>query len=416
MRRLIPYLFLLFIIAFMDRVNVGYAALEMTQDLGFTARIYGFGAGIFFLGYFLFEIPGTILVEVWSARAMVARIMISWGVLAILMGFIHTASQFYWIRFLLGAAEAGFFPGIIVYLSHWFPAEDRAKAVALFMAAIPVSNILGSPISGLLLGLNWLGIAGWRWLFIVEGVPAIVFGIITIFYLTDRPHQAGWLSAEEREWIAGEIERERQIKLAAHSERRWKALREREVILLTLAYFFIVTAANGLYFWLPTIIKRLSGLSDLRVTLIAALPYSVGLIAMLLAGWSSDRSGERRRHTAIAMIVGGAGLLLTAYAQSNINWAIAMLCVAAIGIFSYLPGFWALPTNFLAGPVAAAAIGLINSVGNLGGFAGPYVVGYLNSSTNSFFWGMFYLSASAFAGAILVITLRDKRQINEKIS
>jgi ACS family tartrate transporter-like MFS transporter len=197
-RRLIPYLFVLYIIAFLDRVNVGYAALEMTKDLGFTAEVYGLGAGIFFIGYFLLEIPGSILVETWSARGWIARIMISWGLLAALMGFVHTTRQFYWIRFLLGAAEAGFFPGIIIYLSHWFRSEDRAKAVALFMAAIPIANIFGSPLSGLILGVNWFGRAGWRWLFILEGMPAVLFGIITIFYLTDHPHQARWLSVDER--------------------------------------------------------------------------------------------------------------------------------------------------------------------------------------------------------------------------
>src|SRR5437868_4415525 len=265
MRRIMPYLFVLFIIAYLDRVNVGYAALQMKGDLAFTDDVLGFGAGIFFIGYFLLEIPGSILVEKWSARGWIARIMISWGIVAILMGFIHTKTQFYSARFLLGAAEAGFFPGIIVYFSHWFRYEDRAKAVALFMAAIPIANIIGSPVSGLLLGINWLGLPGWRWLFILEGVPAIIFGIITIFYLTDWPHQARWLPDDEREWLTSELEREKVAKQKMHSHSILEALRHREVILLTLAYFFIVTANYGLNFWLPTIIKRLSGTTNFVV-------------------------------------------------------------------------------------------------------------------------------------------------------
>jgi MFS transporter, ACS family, tartrate transporter len=243
MRHILPYLFLLHIIAFLDRVNVSYAALEMTKDLGFTAEVYGFGAGIFFIGYFLLEIPGSLLVELWSARGWIARIMISWGVLAVLMGFITTATQFYWVRFLLGAAEAGFFPGLIVYLSHWFRYEDRAKAVALFMAAIPISNILGAPLSGFLLGMNWYGMTGWRWLFILEGAPAIIFGIATIFYLTDWPHQAKWLPEDEREWITTELEKEKQAKKATHSQAIWEALKQREVIF---------------WRWLPFVCSRVS--------------------------------------------------------------------------------------------------------------------------------------------------------------
>jgi MFS transporter, ACS family, tartrate transporter len=405
MHRLLPYLFILFIIAFLDRVNISYAALEMTKDLGFTAEVMGFGAGIFFLGYFVLEIPGTLLVETWSARGWIARIMISWGILAILMGFINTANQFYWLRFLLGAAEAGFFPGIIVYLSHWFRHEDRAKAISMFMAAIPLANIIGSPISGLILGVNWLGLPGWRWVFILEGAPAVICGIVTIFYLTDWPHQAKWLPPEECDWITKELEREKQ---AVHSYHIWEALRDRKLILLVMAYFFAVTSAYGFVFWLPTIVKRASGVSNLTVTLITALPYCFGLIAMLLVGWSSDRSGERRYHTALPMIAISLGLLLSGLLQNSVVMMVAMLCLAAIGINGYLPVFWSLPTSFLKGSVAAVAIGLINSVGNLGGFVGPYVVGYVNSATNSFFGGLLYLSLSALVAACLILKLRHE--------
>jgi D-galactonate transporter len=410
-RRIMPYLFLLYIIAFLDRVNVSYAKLEMLNDLNFSEAVYGFGAGIFFFGYFLFEIPGSIIVEKWSARKWIARIMITWGILAIFMGFIHTKNEFYIVRFLLGAAEAGFFPGIIVYLSHWFRYEDRAKAVAMFMTAVPFSNIAGSPISGLLLDIKWLNLAGWRWLFIIEGLPAIIFGVVTLFYLTDRPHQAKWLPDEEREWIAGELEKEHQQKAASHSLSIWKAFGNRDVLLLTAAYFFIVTSNYGLNFFLPTFVKKLSGSSNLMITLITAIPYCFYLIAMLLLGWSSDRTGERRWHTALSMLVVGIGLLLSIAAQDHAVLAVSMFCVASAGLGGYLPGFWALPTRFLTGAAAAATIGLVNSVGNLGGFVGPYVVGYLNNATGSFIGGVLYLAVSAFAAAVCIASLRRQHNV-----
>ena len=410
MFRVMPYMFLLYIIAFLDRVNVSYAALAMKDDLGFADDVLGLGAGIFFLGYFLLEIPGSILVEKWSARGWIARIMISWGIVAILMGFIQSKSQFYSARFVLGAAEAGFFPGIIVYFSHWFRYEDRAKAVALFMAAIPVANIIGSPVSGLLLGVNWLGLAGWRWLFIIEGAPAIIFGVVTIFYLTDRPHQARWLPDDERDWLTGELEREKHAKQATRSYSIMQAFRHREVVLLTLAYFFMVTAVYGFNFWLPTILKKVSGSSNLVVTLISALPYCVALVAILVVGWSSDRTNERRWHTALSMIVASIGLLLSVVAQDQTALAVLMFCVAGAGMYSYLPGFWALPTSFLTGTAAAASIGLINSIGNLGGFVGPYVVGYLSQATNSFLGGVLYLATSALVAAGLILSLRATKQ------
>jgi ACS family tartrate transporter-like MFS transporter len=414
-RRLMPYLFLLYIIAYLDRVNVGYATLEMTKDLGFTPEVYGFGAGVFFLGYFLLEIPGTILVERWSARRWIARIMVTWGLVAALTGFVQTATQFYWIRFLLGVAEAGFFPGVIVYLGHWFRYEDRAGALALFVAAQPISNIVGAPLSGLMLGVNWLGLAGWRWLFVLEGVPAVVFGVVTLFYLTDRPRHAAWLPRDERDWLISELERERLSKQAAHPQRVLDAFRHPQVLLLTLAYFLIVTSVYGFNFWLPTIIKKLSGSSNLVVTSVSALPYCVGLVAVLLFGWSSDRTKERRWHTAVAMLVAGVGLLLSVAAQEQTALAVAMFCVAAVGLYGYQPGFWSLPTGFLTGTAAAATVGLINSVGNLGGFAGPYVVGHLSRTTGSLFAGVLYLSLSALAAAALILLLRATKRPDAEV-
>ena len=407
-KRILPYVTLLYIIAYLDRVNVGYAALEMVNDLKFGPEIYGFGAGIFFVGYLLLEIPGTILVEKWSARKWIARIMISWGIIAMCTGFIRTPVQFYWVRFLLGVAEAGFFPGIIVYLSHWVRPQDRARALAAFTVAQPISNLVGSPISGLLLGIHWFGLAGWRWLFILEGLPAVLFGIITIFYLTDWPHQAAWLSPEERGWISSELQKEIEAKRADHPVSLWQAIRHKNVVFLCTAYFFVANSVFGFTFWFPTILKRLSGFSNLLVSTMASLPFAVGLLSMLLVGWSSDRTGERRWHTAISMLLIATGLALSLWPQ-GVFLPLLLFCVAGAGLYSYLPGFWSIPSSFLCGTAAAVSIGLINSIGNLGGFAGPYVVGHLSKATHSFTAGVLYLSLSAVAAAGFVLAVSPRR-------
>ncbi len=413
-RRLMPFLFLLYIIAYLDRVNVGFAGLEMTRELGFSDDVFGFGAGIFFVGYFLLEIPGTILVELWSARKWIARIMISWGLLASLTGLITNANQFYWIRFLLGAAEAGFFPGIIVYLTHWYRYEDRAKAVAMFMSAIPIANVLGAPISGMLMKIQWYGYSGWRWLLILEGVPAVICGVATLFYLTDWPKDAHWLPTDERNWITGELEREKQTKKAVKPLSIGRALRNTDVVLLTLVYFFIVTANYGLNFWLPKIVQRLSGLSTFQVTLVSAIPYLAALPAMLLVGRHSDQTGERRWHTAMPIFSVAAGLALSQLAGSHVPLAVAMFSIAAMGLYSYLPSFWALPTTFLSEAAAAACIGLINSFGNLGGFVGPRAIGFLSDRTGSYAAGVFYLVVSAALSGLLVLLVRGTKKIEHR--
>ena len=407
--RVIPYVFILYIIAFLDRVNVGYAALQMADDLGFSAEVFGFGAGIFFFGYVILEIPGSVLVERWSARKWIARIMISWGVLAITTAFVRTSTQFYWVRFLLGAAEAGFFPGIIVYLSHWFRYEDRAKAVALFMAAIPVSNLLGSPISGLLLGVHWLNQPGWRWLFIVEGIPALILGFITIYYLTDWPREATWLPDDEKQWIIRELELEKRQRKAVRHISMWQALRHRDVLLLVGAYFFATVGFYGLNIWMPTLLKQASNWSDLKVTVVAMIPHLAGLISMLLVGASSDRTGERRWHAASAMVLGGIGYVLVIMAGGNPLLVVAAFCVVAAGVDGYFPGFWPLPTAFLTESAAAASIGLINSFGNLGGFVGPYILGYVRTATNSFNIGLACLAVSMALGAACVLSVRSHK-------
>jgi len=404
-RRLLPYLFILYIIAFLDRVNVAYAALGMTGDLGFNPEVFGFGAGIFFVGYFLLEIPGAMLVEKWSARGWIARILITWGIATVVIGLIHTSQQFYWARFFLGMAEAGFFPGIIVYLTHWFRAEDRAKAVALFMTAIPVSNIIGAPLAGLILGVNWGGLPGWRWIFFLEGMPAIVFGVITIYYLTDRPQQACWLPPDERDWIVAELEREKREKEALRNFTVLEALRHRDVLLLAVVYFLAVTGSYGVSFWLPTILKQLSGQSNLTVSLISAVPYLLLLLTMVLAGWSSDRRNERRWHTAVPLLIAGSALGASVLARSHLAAAIGLLTIATGFIWTFAPIFWSLPTAILAEGAAAASIGFINSVGNLGGFAGPYAVGYLEKLTGSSSAGIAFMAASLVLAGIVVLRL-----------
>jgi ACS family tartrate transporter-like MFS transporter len=402
--RLLPFLWLLYMIAFLDRVNVAYAALEMSHDLRFSDRVFGLGAGIFFIGYVLLEIPGALLVERWSARRWIARIMVSWGIVTILVGFVQNARQFYIARFLLGAAEAGFFPGIIVYLTHWFCRKDRTKAVAVFMAAIPLSSIIGSPIAGKILGIHWHGLEGWRWLFILEGIPAVLFGIVTLFYLTDWPNEASWLPQEEREWIRNELEREKRSKPA--SVRVLQALRQRNVILLTLVYFLAVTGLYGFTVWLPTILKRASGFSTWIVTLLVVLPYLAGLAATLLNGWHSDTTQERRWHAALPLFLGGASLLLAVAFSSHLWTQLAFFTLFAACIHGYQPCFWALPTATLSESAAAASIGLINSLGNLGGFAGPFILGYLATRTGSFASGLLLLLSSLFLAGILVLCLQ----------
>jgi ACS family tartrate transporter-like MFS transporter len=403
-RRLLPFLFVLFVIAFLDRVNVSYAALEMTHDLSFSNRVFGFGSGIFFVGYLLFEIPGCLIVERWSARKWFARIMVTWGLITVLMAFIRTPTHFYLVRILLGAAEAGFFPGVLVYLTHWFRSEDRAKAGAMFMIAIPVANIVGSPLGGWLLGVHWFGLGGWRWLFIVEGIPAIVFGVITVFYLTDLPREARWLTPQEREWITAELEREGLEKRAARSYGVWEALRQPTVIQLTVIYFFAVSSIYSLTIWLPTFLKRASGMSDFAVTMLSIVPYVAVLFAMLFNGWHSDRTNERRWHTAIPLMLGAVAFSLTIVSGSHFWFAFACLTVASTAN-AFLPSFWPVPSAFLGESAAAASIGLINSIGNLGSFVTPSVIGYFLDRTHSFAPGFLYVIVSLLIAIFLMLTL-----------
>jgi sugar phosphate permease len=408
--RILPFLFLLYIIAFLDRMNIGAAALQMPADLGFDDRVVGLGAGMFFVGYLVLEIPGALIAERWSARRWIARIMISWGIVTVLMAFIHTSRDFYFTRFLVGAAEAGFFPAIIVYISHWFRAADRAKAVAGFYAANPLSYVIGSPLAGLLLGISWLGLRGWRWLFILEGLPAILFGVLTLFFLTDWPRQAKWLPGDERDWISSVLEQEKIAKQKIRHYTIWQALVQRDVILLTCCYFFATTGGYGIAFWLPTILKRLSGQSDVHVTLFAALPYLAGFIFQQINGWHSDRQLERRWHAALAIFFAGFSLMLAVvFGSSNTTASVVFFTLVGGCYFSFHPCFWAVPTAFLTDSAAAASIGLINSLGNLGGFVGPLMMGYLVHRTHSFSAGLSYLVGSLCLSGILMLLVGTER-------
>lgn len=407
--RLLPFLFLLYIVAFLDRVNVSFAGLEMARDLNFSDRVFGLGAGIFFIGYVVFEIPGALLVERWSARKVIARILITWGVVTMLVAMVRTPGQFYAARFLLGAAEAGFFPGVLVYLTHWFRYEDRAKAAALFMVAIPVANVIGSPLAGAILNVHWAGWPGWRWLFVLEGIPAVILGLVTVYFLPDWPEEANWLEAEERDWITEELARQKQAMLAVGQISIGEALRMPRVMLLTLIYFLSVTGIYGFAVWFPTILKRATGFSNFTVTLLAALPYAAGVIAMLLNGWHSDSSRERRWHTAMPLLLGAACLGGALVSSGNLVLAFALMVVVGACTTAFLPSFWPLPTEFLTESAAAASIGLINALGNLGGFLGPYAMGYFRSRTGSFVAGLIVLLACMAGAGMLALLMPARR-------
>ncbi len=407
-RRLMPFLGLLYIISFLDRVNIGYAALSMNQDLGFSNAVYGLGAGIFFVGYFLMEVPGNLIMARVGARIWIARILITWGIISGMTALVSTPMQFYAVRFLLGMAEASFFPGIIYYLGTWCRAGDQAKAVAFFMMSLPLCNVFGAPVSTYLLGIDWLGITGWKWLFIVEAVPAILLGIITPFYLTNRPMDAKWLEEGERIWLVGELEAESRKKVAARSYTLLQAFSDRDVLILSGIYFFWVCGFYGLGLFLPILVKALSGsISNQTVGLLVAVPYLFAFFSMFLVSRHSDRTGERRWHTVLGMVTGAIGLACSAFfTHISIFGSMVFFTISAVGIYASFGPFWAIPHSFLTSSAAAGAIAMINSIGNLGGFVGPYAMGYIRDATGSFNGGLLFLVGCLLAAAVLLTALR----------
>jgi D-galactonate transporter len=413
-KRLVPFLVVCYFVAYLDRVNVGFAALTMNADLGLSQTAYGFGAGIFFIAYFIFEVPSNLLLERFGARKWIARIMLSWGILSGLMAFIPNIARatglgnensFYLVRVLLGVAEAGFFPGIIFYLTLWFPAEYRARIVGYFMAAIPLSTVIGAPISGLLFYLHGgLGLAGWQWLFIIESLPAIVLSGVVFFYLTDRPADAHWLAPDERAWLTERLAAERRQRETAHEFTVGQAMINPHVIAFSLVYFGAVATNYGLGFFLPQIVKGF-GLSTFMTTIVSAIPYAVGTIAMVWFGLRSDRVGERRFHTAIPLFIAAAGIAASTVLDDPTLKMISF-CIAGFGIFACLPVFWTLPTAFLSGAAAAAGIAVINSIGNLAGFAGPFAMGWIKDRTGSYTGGLLLLAGLGVIAGGIVLSIR----------
>jgi D-galactonate transporter len=410
--RLVPFLIICYFVAYLDRVNVGFAALTMNKDLGISATAYGFGAGIFFLSYFMFEVPSNLFLERFGARKWIARIMITWGLLSGATAFITGETSFYVVRFLLGIAEAGFFPGIIFYLTLWFPAAYRARIIGYFMAAIPLSSVLGAPVSGYLLGLDgMMGLKGWQWLFIIEAVPALVLGVVVFFYLTDRPSMARWLPEDQRNWLATRLElEERQRQAVKHYSIR-EALLNPKVLALSLVYFGAVACNYGIGFFLPQIVKAF-GMSNLQTGFVTAIPYIVGTFAIIYWGRRSDRMKERKGHAAVALAVAAIGIAASTFLPDPTLKMIA-LSLAAFGVFGCLPVFWTLPTSFLSGAAAAGGIAIINSIGNLSGFVGPYLVGYIKDQTGGFEGGLLCLAAFGFIAMLIVLALSHDSALEE---
>lgn len=407
--RLLPFLFLLYVANYLDRTNISYATLGMKGNMGLTDSVFGTASGIFFFGYLILQIPGALLVERWSARRLLALTLITWGALTALTGFVRSPLELYGARFLLGAAEAGFFPGVIVYLTHWFIYRDRAKAVALFMSAIPIGFILGGPAAGAILGVHWLGIPGWRWLFLLEGIPAVILGIATLFFLPDRPNQARWLRAEESDWITARLAEEREAKAHAQHMTLWQTLRHPAVVVLTIGLFFTYSGGYAFWFWEPTMLQRFTGWSVLRVSWMGSLVFGAGLIGMLVLGWNSDRTRERRWHFAIPQLTAALALGAWFLAPHSNVWLVLIFALIGFGTTAYLPSFWALPSAFLTSSAAAAAIGFINCTASIGGFVGTKIIGELSQRTGSFNGGFIFMIACWTIASVLVLLCPRER-------
>jgi MFS transporter, ACS family, tartrate transporter len=403
MWRLMPFLFLLYIVAYLDRINVSFAVLQMRGQLGLSDRVYGRAAGMFFAGYFFFQLPSNLLLEKVGVRRWISALMVAWGVISCLMIFIRGPVSFYVTRFLLGAAEAGFFPGMIFYMKRWFPARARARAVAWFMTANPIAGIVGSPVSGALLGLHGAGLAGWQWMFLMEGMPAVLLGAAVFWTLADSPQEASWLEDDERTWILEKLAGERQAELGLSTSSLWNAVFSLRIWMLSLVYFGVPTAMYGVTLWLPSVIRALSGLSYFTTGVVATIPFLVTAVLMVLVGMHSDRTGERRWHTAVPAFVAAAALVAAGYSSSAVlviaGFGLGMACAEAM-----VGPFWAMATSRMAGLSAAAGIAVINSIGNLGGYFGPDIIGLFRTANGGFRGGLLAIGGTvALSGAIALI-------------
>jgi MFS transporter, ACS family, tartrate transporter len=410
-RRLVPFLIICYFVAYLDRVNVGFAGLTMRNDLGLSASAFGFASGIFFVAYFFFEVPSNLMLHRFGASKWIARIMLTWGLISGATAFVTGPLGFDVARVLLGVAEAGFFPGIIFFLTLWFPAVYRARIVGWFMAAIPASTVIGAPVSSVLLYLDGVaGLKGWQWMFLAEAVPALILSVVVFYYLTDRPADARWLAADERDWLAGRLAAEQRQRERRETLSVWQALLDPRVLTLALIYFGAVASNYGIGFWLPQIVQGFGGLSKLEIGLITAIPYAVGTVTMVLWGRRSDQRMERKAHVAIPLFVAALGIAVAAVVDEP-TLKMAALTVAAFGVFSCLPVFWTLPAAFLSGSAAAAGIAIINSLGNLSGFAGPYAMGWIKDATGSFAGGLLVIAALVLVSLVAVLLLRHDHQL-----
>lgn len=408
--RIVPFLFLLYIVAYLDRINLGFAALQMQRQLGFNDAVYGLGAGIFFAGYFFFQVPSNLILNRVGARRWIAVLMVTWGIISASMCLVASRRSFYTLRFLLGAAEAGFFPGAILFLKNWFPARARARTVARFMTAAPLSGVIGGPLSGALLGLHRkAGLAGWQWMFLLEGLPAIVLGGLAWIYLVDRPASARWLTREQRDWLQQAMQREAAETACASGSDAWSSFHLGQIWILALVYFGLNTVSYGMSLWLPNLINSLSHVGNFTVGVLSAVPYVAAAVTMVVVGLHSDRSGERRWHAAVPAFLGALALGFVARLTS-VTPAVVLVSIALVGVFSMMGPFWAMPTALLSGTAAATGIAFINSVGNLGGFFGPYIIGLLRTSTGHFTGGLLVVAGALAASGALVLTVKLRRE------
>lgn len=407
-RRLVPLLFVCYVLSYLDRINVGFAQLQMKSDLGFSDAVYGLGAGIFFIGYFLFEVPSNLMLEKIGARKTITRIMVIWGLVSAGMAFVHAPWLFYVMRFLLGVFEAGFFPGIILYFTYWYPGAYRARIIAIFMSGIAVAGVLGGPLSGWIMNdmAGVWGLKGWQWMFILEGLPTTLLGLYVFFYLDDKPDDARWLTAEEKALIRRNLELERAGHAGGHGHDLhsfWAALKDPKVYVLSFSYFCFICGVYMISFWLPTLIKEMGVSNPLHVGLLAAIPYSVTTAGMIAIGYSSDRTLERRWHCAIPAFLGAVALIGLVYAAGNMLMSFVLLSLASLGIITTMPLFWSIPTGYLKGAAAAGGIAFINSLGLIGGFVSPFVLGWIKTSTGSLELGNWLMAGVMAAGGLVIL-------------